>query len=239
MGSAKRGALIVLEGVDRAGKSTQAKKLVESLNKKRISAELITFPDRTTNTGKLISEYLTDRNCKLNDFAIHLLFTANRWENVDKMKKLLSEGTTLIVDRYSYSGVAFSAAKRGKLEYLTTNRAAKTFYLGISIDWCKHPENGLPKPDLVFLLTLTAEEMKSRPGFGSERYETLSFQEKVATIYDELSDETWVTVDACNTIEDVHSNLLNKTVETISLVEDKPLGCLDFNKKESKKNGNF
>lgn len=115
MGSAKRGALIVLEGVDRAGKSTQAKQLVESLNKKRISAELITFPDRTTNTGKLISNYLSDSNCKLNDFAIHLLFTANRWENVDKMRKLIAEGTTLIVDRYSYSGIAFSAAKRGKL----------------------------------------------------------------------------------------------------------------------------
>lgn len=115
MGSVKRGAFIVLEGVDRAGKSTQAKKLVESLNKKRIPAELIAFPDRTTHTGKLISEYLSDSNYKLNDFAIHLLFTANRWENVDKMKKLLAEGTTLIVDRYSYSGVAFSAAKRGKL----------------------------------------------------------------------------------------------------------------------------
>lgn len=111
---AKRGAFIVLEGVDRAGKSTQAKQLVESLKRKRISAELITFPDRTTHTGKLISEYLSDSNCKLNDFAVHLLFTANRWENVDKMKKLLTEGTTLIVDRYSYSGVAFSAAKKGK-----------------------------------------------------------------------------------------------------------------------------
>lgn len=114
MCSAKRGAFIVLEGVDRAGKSTQAKKLVESLNKNHIPAQLIVFPDRTTHTGKLISQYLSDSNCKLNDFAIHLLFTANRWENVDKMKKLIAEGTTLIVDRYSYSGIAFSAAKKGQ-----------------------------------------------------------------------------------------------------------------------------
>lgn len=85
----------------------------------------------------------------------------------------------------------------------------------------------------MFLLTLTAEEMKGRPGFGSERYETLSFQEKVATVYNELADRTWVTVDACNTVEDVHENLLNKTVETIDLVGNKPLGTLNFSKKDS------
>lgn len=109
----KRGALIVLEGVDRAGKSTQAKKLVESLIKRDIPAELITFPDRTTHTGKLISQYLSDSNCKIDDHAINLLFTANRWENADKMRKKIAEGTTLIVDRYSYSGIAFSSAKKG------------------------------------------------------------------------------------------------------------------------------
>lgn len=116
MNTVKRGALIVLEGVDRSGKSTQARKLVESLNNLNIPAELMVFPDRTTHTGKLIAQYLSNKDCQLNDYAIHLLFTANRWENVDKMKKLISEGTTLIVDRYSYSGMAFSAVKKGKCQ---------------------------------------------------------------------------------------------------------------------------
>lgn len=113
MSSIKRGALIVLEGVDRSGKSTQAKKLVESLQIRNIPAELMVFPDRTTYTGKLISQYLNGDDFKLNDAAIHLLFTANRWENVDKMKKHISDGTTLVVDRYSFSGMAFSAVKKG------------------------------------------------------------------------------------------------------------------------------
>lgn len=108
----------------------------------------------------------------------------------------------------------------------------------MSIEWCKHPENGLPKPDLVFLLTLTAEEMKTRPGFGNERYETLSFQEKVANVYNELADESWITVDASNSIEDVHKHLLNKIIETISLVEHKPLGVLNLSKKGSQKTDN-
>lgn len=105
----------MLEGVDRSGKSTQCRKLVESLKTLSIPAELMVFPDRTTYTGKLINEYLSSKDVDLNDYAVHLLFTANRWENVDKMKRLLFEGTTLVVDRYSYSGVAFSAVKKGNV----------------------------------------------------------------------------------------------------------------------------
>lgn len=81
--------------------------------------------------------------------------------------------------------------------------------------------------------------MKCRPGFGSERYETLSFQERVAAAYNEVSDETWTSVDASSTIEDVHNVLLNRVVETVSLVERKPLGTLDFSKKSSQRNGNI
>lgn len=77
--------------------------------------------------------------------------------------------------------------------------------------------------------------MKSRPGFGGERYETLSFQEKVAAVYDEISDETWITVDANNSIADVHKNLLNRILETIDIVQNTPLGTLNFNKLSNKK----
>lgn len=111
MNVSKRGALIVVEGVDRSGKSTQAKKLVDSLRSKAYKTELMVFPDRTTNTGRLINEYLSNKDCKLNDEAIHLLFAANRWENVDKIKKLIYEGITIIIDRYSYSGMVYSMAK--------------------------------------------------------------------------------------------------------------------------------
>jgi dTMP kinase len=94
------------------------------------------FPDRSTDSGKLIDSYL---RCKenFNDETIHLLFTLNRWEVKNKMENLLKSGTNLIVDRYSYSGVAFSAAK------------------GLDFEWCKAPEKGLLKPDLVVYLTLT------------------------------------------------------------------------------------
>lgn len=102
------------------------------------------------------------------------------------------------------------------------------------MEWCKHPENGLPKPDLVFLLTLSPEEMEKRPGFGKERYETLSFQERVTAAYKELIDETWKVVDACGTIENVHGRLLKDVVEKIGRVGSVSLGTLDFGKSGAK-----
>ena len=99
-----RGALIVLEGCDRAGKSTQCRRLVEALLEKGVRAHLLKFPgtysnsrcilgsigqwpvftlpsDRTTTIGHQIDAYL---GCKeeLEDHSIHLLFSANRWELV-------------------------------------------------------------------------------------------------------------------------------------------------------------
>lgn len=175
-----RGALIVLEGCDRAGKTTQCKHLgnllftnfghsnffflfrlndlfvqfiafaVKSLEANGHKAQYMNFPDRTTECGKLINSYLTSRK-DFSDEAIHLLFTVNRWEAVNKMEQLLRDGVTLIVDRYSYSGVAFSAAK------------------GLDFEWCKNVERGLPKPDLVLMLNMTAEAISRRGGFGDER----------------------------------------------------------------------
>lgn len=84
--------------------------IVERLKAAGKKAQYINFPDRSTPCGVLINSYLTNKQ-DFKDEGIHLLFTLNRWEAKKNMENLLNEGTTLIVDRYSYSGVAFSAAK--------------------------------------------------------------------------------------------------------------------------------
>jgi len=59
----------------------------------------------------MIDKYLR-RSKELDDHVVHLLFSANRWEQSQKMKSDLSSGVTLIVDRYAYSGVAFTSSKK-------------------------------------------------------------------------------------------------------------------------------
>ena len=106
----QRGVFIVFEGCDRSGKTTQVIKLVERLNKSGQAAVMRRFPDRTTSIGSVINSYL---GCKkeLEDHVVHLLFSANRWEVERDIVDTLMAGTHVFIDRYAYSGVAFSAAK--------------------------------------------------------------------------------------------------------------------------------
>jgi dTMP kinase len=75
----KRGIFVVIEGLDRCGKSTQLKNSVEYFKENKIECIELTFPDRTTLIGKQINDYLQNKN-QLNDETIHLLYSLNRWE---------------------------------------------------------------------------------------------------------------------------------------------------------------
>ncbi|XP_041978135.1 thymidylate kinase [Aricia agestis] len=200
----KRGALIVIEGVDRTGKTTQCKLLVENLKKMAIDAQYMNFPDRTTEIGKVIDAYLKSKN-NLSDEAIHLLFSANRWEKSSHIRKLLDHGISIVMDRYCYSGVVFSSAK------------------GLDLNWCKTSDTGLPQPDKVFFLNMPLEKVQERNGFGNERYENTDFQKKVMQMYMKLKDDSWDIVDASRTKEAVQDYLLNSIVEVVKNVGNKPV----------------
>ncbi|XP_031403360.1 thymidylate kinase-like isoform X3 [Punica granatum] len=203
-----RGALIVLEGLDRSGKTSQSSRLLSYLEGLGHSAELWRFPDRTTSVGKMISSYLSNES-QLDDHTIHLLFSANRWEKKSLMEEKLKSGTSLIVDRYSYSGVAFSSAK------------------GLDIDWCKAPEIGLLAPDLVIYLNILPEKAAERGGYGGERYEKLEFQKKVAAYYQILRDASWKVVDALLPIEEIEKQLQVAVLDCVKACQGgKPLSCL-------------
>lgn len=195
----RRGALIVLEGCDRSGKTTQSKQLVKSLIRNGHQASYVNFPDRTTECGALINSYLI-KNKDFSDETIHLLFASNRWEFKQKMEKLLQEGTTLIVDRYSYSGVAFSAAK------------------GLDVGWCKATEVGLLKPDLVLWLTMDVLSVSRREGFGMERFEVPEFQQRVMKAYEHLKDSNWKEIDADKPFDELHGELLAHCCEAINMI---------------------
>ncbi|KAG2462897.1 thymidylate kinase isoform X1 [Polypterus senegalus] len=207
----RRGALIVFEGVDRAGKTTQCQKLVQALRVSGENAEMIRFPDRTTEIGEVINAYL-DKKSDLEDHTVHLLFSANRWEKVPYIRRKLEQGVTLIVDRYAFSGVAFTSAKPG-----------------FSLEWCKSSDIGLPKPDLVFFLQLNPFSAAQRGEFGAERYETSDFQTAVQQRFDHLLLDAsihWKVIDASQSIEDLHSQIRSYSEDVMELVARQPIGEL-------------
>lgn len=95
-------------------------------------------------------------------------------------------------------------------------------FAGMDSKWCMQPEIGLPKPDLVFLLNVNPQDLKDRPGFGAERYETVPLQLAVSEIFKRFaqSDDTWKIVDANRDFEEIHADLLNDVVKKVEVIRE-------------------
>eukprot|EP00611_Tribonema_gayanum_P019618 TRINITY_DN3432_c0_g1_i4.p2 TRINITY_DN3432_c0_g1~~TRINITY_DN3432_c0_g1_i4.p2 ORF type:complete len:229 (-),score=62.38 TRINITY_DN3432_c0_g1_i4:257-943(-) len=201
----QRGAFILFEGVDRCGKTTQCERLVKRLKEDGHDAVHMRFPDRTTAIGQMINAYLQS-TAEMDDRCIHLLFSANRWEAVSTIERRLAAGLTIVCDRYAYSGVAFSAAKPG-----------------LTVDWCKAPDKGLPAPDVVIYLDLAVEAAMERGQFGEERYEKADFQRRVRDNFMALKaadGERWAVVDAAASRDDVAAAVHAAAAKAIADVKE-------------------
>ena len=185
----RRGALIVVEGLDRAGKSTQHAEICTILEREGYRVLRMRFPgvtsclsilrqklniyrlqDRSTAVGKSIDAYLCGTS-QAEDHAIHLLFSANRWEAAESISKAIEDGIMVVIDRYYYSGIVYSAAKQNST---------------LSLHWARQMEIGLPRPDLCIFLDITAEKAAERGGYGNERYEKREMQAVVRRLFLDL-----------------------------------------------------
>lgn len=160
-----------------------------------------TFADRKTPVGTILDSFLS-KKINVPPEAVHLLFSANRWECKDDIEKTLLSGVTLIVDRYTASGAVYTAANTGR-----------------SLNWCQQPDLGLPKPDCVVFLKVSKRQQKQRSDWGKERFEHEEFQQRVNANYDKLRDDTWVTVNADQDESTVHNEVLQKALSVIQEVQ--------------------
>lgn len=202
-----RGQLILIEGLDRTGKSTQVELLVQEFIKQGKKATSIKFPDRSTPIGNIINKYLTDKSFNIPDQAAHLLFLANRWELELEIVQLLNSGHFVILDRYIYSGLAYSLAK-SKLSQTTSPQLADAM-------WLYSPDIGLPKPDITLFLDIDVDELARRSGWGEERYESVQFQTAVKGCFHELVGFGNITNNGDTTIVDVNNMLIDQVAERI------------------------
>lgn len=151
--------------------------------------------DRTTATGQMINAYLQGAE-EQSDEAIHLIFSANRWEAAQGILRELQSGCTIVIDRYSFSGAVYTTAKEKP---------------NLSLEWTWSPEVGLPWPDLVLFLDISTEDAAKRGGYGEERYEKQEMQTKVRTLFMKLftrfNDLNTRVVDAGKELEIVTRNI--------------------------------
>ena len=184
--------LVVLEGLDGAGKSTQVKKLREYLESLFGNLEYIHFPRYDAPVyGELISRFLRGdfgSNEAVHPQLVALLFAEDRHGAAPDMKKVLYNGGTVLLDRYVYSNIAYQCAKLRNSEEAADLR-----------EWIFNTEYGdfdLPRPDLnIFLdvpIGFVESKLKSqRDGAdrdylegGQDIHEAdIEFQKRVRDIY--------------------------------------------------------
>ena len=196
--SCSRGKLIVFEGLDRVGKSTQISLAEQKLKNRGLRVKCMKFPSRDGIIGSIINSYLSG-DLTLTNESQHLLFTMDRMERAIEIEKCIHDGTTVLLDRYVHSGIAYSVAK------------------GLPFQWCKMTNTGLPKPDAVIFINVTIEEILLRMGDEKEIHDTSDMQSKVKEVFWELKDHSWACIRATGLSKsDVHDKIMKVIAGVLS-----------------------
>jgi dTMP kinase len=187
-----RGHLIVFEGVDGAGTTTQAQALKRAFVARGLPAHVTAQPSGGP-VGSLIRQVLSGRlvvhGTKAPSWAtMALLFAADRQDHQEaEIDPNLHDGVTVICDRYLYSSVIYQS--------LSANRAE-------AVDWIKEINGHIRRPDLVLFLKVTARDAAQRREQRSGRvelYEDAEFQARLVERYADLAqlfpDHPLVTLD--------------------------------------------
>jgi len=177
-----RGLLVVFEGAEGAGKSTQLKRLADCLGEAGRSVVAVREPGGTI-VGDEIRRILLDPESDIVPRAEALLFMASRAQLVEReIRPALEEGAIVLVDRFFLSTYAYQGVGRGLSEEALRQANAMA-------------TNGLV-PDLTLLLTIPAERGMARVGTrarGLDRIENveIEFHERVARAFETFATQKW------------------------------------------------
>jgi dTMP kinase len=190
-----RGLFVTFEGIDRSGKTTQARMLCEALGSDALGVR----EPGGTPAGEKVRDLLKDAAVPLGSEAEALLFAAARAEIVEKViRPALSQGKVVVSDRFLDSSLAYQGGARG---------------LGVEeVERINLFATGGLVPDLTFLLEIDPADAASRAG-ESDRFEDegSALQEAVLDTYARLISEDpgrWRRIDATRAPEEIHSEVL-------------------------------
>lgn len=227
--------LIAIEGIDGAGKGTQASRLQQSLAGRGLRSAVLQFPRyAATSFGAAIGDFLNGRFGTLAEVHPQLaavLYAGDRFESRGLLLELLEQNDVVVLDRFVGSNLAHQASR-------LTGAARQTL-----IDWIERIEFGvfqLPRPDLTVLIDMSSQmsrELVSRKGQRdyTEREADLQeadlpYLERVRRCYLTLAAdrEDWRTVHGLDaegrlrSIDDVASEILSHATQLPGLAVGQP-----------------
>jgi len=184
--------LFVIEGIDGAGKSTQIRLLREYFSRRGFSCEYLHFP-RTEEPyfGELIARFLRGEFGSLNEvdpWLVAMLYAGDRKDASDLINGWLKTGNMVLLDRYTYSNIAYQCAKLSDPE-------AQENLMNWILD-LEFRHFGIPHPDLNIFLDVpfsftekklftsrTGDDRSYLNGSRDIHEESLAFQKRVREMY--------------------------------------------------------
>ena len=171
-----RGRLIVLEGIDGSGTTTQTERLVAHLRQHGRTAVSTREPSGGP-VGRLLREVLLGQHrmpgsASVDGRTMALLFAADRLDHLQReVEPLLAEGSDVVSDRYLMSSLAYQAEEADR-------------------EWVALLARGVRPPDLTILLDIPvalAAQRRLLAGRPEERYDADSYLGRVADNYRRLA----------------------------------------------------
>ena len=219
------GKLIVIEGLDGCGKSTQLELLPKTLGEEGIECRTVSFPDYDSDSSALIKMYLkgdfgTDPK-DVNAFAASVFYAADRFASFkQKWGEYYNGGGTVISGRYTTSNAVHQTSKMCESGW-------QSF-----IDWLydlEYNKVGIPKPDKVIFLDMPVEvsqKLLSGRYNGNEAKKDIHESDteylakcRKAAMF--TADYSGWTVIPCakdgepRSIEDISNDILNETLKVL------------------------
>lgn len=189
------GNMIVIEGADAAGTSTQAQKIAEKLDC------FYTAEHTDKKVGRKVDEMIKEGDYLPETIALG--FACDRMIHIEEdVIPKLEKGETVVMDRYYHSSLVYQDL------------------LGADHTWIKELHRKAVKPDITIVLDIdldtVVERLKKRDGLNNNIFEKKKFQGKVIEKYRELEEkleEEIIYVDADGTIEQVFDRIMEKIEE--------------------------
>jgi len=188
----KKGILIVFEGIDGTGKTTQAEILLDRLRKKDF--ETVYFQEPSMGKwGREIKKKAAFANSITPEEELDL-FQKDRRENVEKnLKPALEKRKIVILDRYYFSTIAYQGARRIDQGFIR------------SIN-----EEFVVMPDLVFILDVDVKKGLQRIETRKKRdilFEQEEYLAKVREIFKSFKGENIIHIDGHKSIEEISNEI--------------------------------
>ncbi len=197
--------LIVLEGIDGAGTTTQAARLGAALRGEGRDTHLTREPSDGP-VGRLLREILAGKHAPVDATTMSLLFAADRADHVQReVAPALARGQIVVSDRWYHSSLAYQGAGEERRWIATLNDRAR-------------------RPDLTLLLEVdpdVAAERRRLAARPEELFDRLEMQRRVAAGYREVVQELAtrehiVVLDGGKTVDAVAAEILVHVRQVLS-----------------------